>query len=167
MKKILFLLLVITSIGAKAQSVPSNLYRWDTSIVINLSDDTLSTLILKRKAIFQTMTYNTKCNVKSLSIVWQVNYYVDSLGSYGAPVKLQGFAPYDVEFIASNTTYVDASTGAIQYYDSTYSSNGGYNPSLTLMTQYEWFTKLASSQSVVVNSMIAEFGEQGFLTRGY
>ena len=122
---------------------------FENNIVIDLPNDPKSGL--KRKAIYETMIDNKK--VKRLSIAWRV-YSVDDNGN---PINSPLIKDYGIELKAENTTIVDAAAEGAYVLNP---DDPQYENSETLFGEYDFFTRVATYQPLVVYTMIQNKGLQ-------
>jgi hypothetical protein len=151
MKKLLFFLLLVSSLVCKA-SAPLDTSFHALQIVMNIPDLVKGNTTIKRKAQLKSMFYNPCDSV--LNLVWAVKHYSeDDNGNYGD--YLGAFIP---DFIkpttADNTVMVNTSTGAFVYKD----SNGNY-PNVLYIGQFNFFQRLAQYQPIIVNNLILQYGQ--------
>lgn len=141
MKKLITILsILLLSVGAMAQQ----------SITINIPDYEIEGSKFKRKATAERLLYSLQG--KSVSVLWRVNYYADSAGTYGQEINRPGIGPYIRETIANNTVMVNPSTGAFVYKD------GEGNYPVGSIGQYDFFFNIAENADVNVNDLIRAYG---------
>ena len=150
MKKLLFAILFICSLTlSKAQ--PFYDYQ-PHQIVLNISDTVFNGTVIKRKASLFTMTYNLQ--YQYLSLNWTIQHYAyindSTYGSY-----LGGLIPDKVkETIADNSVIVDVRNGSFLQPDST-----GIYPAGISIGQFNFFQLASSTQPILVEDMIRNYGE--------
>lgn len=145
-QRLFFLALILISATSYGQdTLPYTVISYPTpQITIPISDVVVNNTIVKRKATLFTMIYNQQS--KTLSLSWTVNFFANNNGEYGESIS--NIAPsYTRETIADNTTLVNLSTGAILD-----------NPTGNVMGQYDWFFMIATTQPIIVNDMIRQYG---------
>jgi hypothetical protein len=137
-----------------------------TNIVVNVSDKTVGSTIIKRKAEVLNLNYAPREErvIISLNIIpfaaipdpstsGETTTYGESLDG------VVGFTTYQKNIIADMTTLVDVTNGvpfasANMIFDSTATGPGGILEGKTYMYEYEFYKMMAATQSVIVDDLI-------------
>lgn len=149
MKKIISIILIAFSFQSSAQDSTYQIAYNAEPITISIPDYVVNGTKVKRKASLFTMTYNQYA--KTLSLIWTVKCYADSLGKYGEYIGAM-IPDYSRESVADNLTAVNPQTGQILEADST----GKY--AINWMGQYDWFHMVSEAQPLHVANLIRQYG---------
>lgn len=120
------------------------------NIEIDIPDLVRDATVIKRKAVFISMVYNA--SHKFVVVNWRIEHFANNGGEPGE--KMPYMPDRLFESIADNTTMCRLDTGVpIEK-----NEDGEYDESIAYTGQYDFFSHLAESQPILVNSMIETFG---------
>lgn len=139
-------------------------------IIVEISDKSIGSTIIKRKAEVTALQYSPKEKrvTVSLDIIPFAAVEVEptsgetgsTVTTYGdSLVGVVGFTTYQKNIIADMTTLVDVTDGvpfasANMMYDATATGPGGILENKTYMYEYEFYKMMAATQNVVVDDLI-------------
>lgn len=136
----------------------------NTSIFVELPNKVIGNTVIKRKAEVIAMNYSPRNQNVTVSLLINVyaqgdnDTYGDSLSS------IPGFQPYLKELRADTNSIVDANTGEVLITNmdvlldpATFADGGILGNNRDYMNEFERFSMMAQTQSVIVNNVIIQY----------
>jgi len=122
------------------------------NIILEIDDIIIDNTIIKRKAYLLSMIYNI--TNKTVVLNWEIRHYGSTINNQYGEYLINIIPNKTKTTTADNTTFVNSQTGAFVYPDSEDFIDVDY------IGQFDFFSKLAENQPIIVNELIRQYGQQ-------